>query len=243
MKTVLITGASRGIGKATAELFAENGYAVIINYNKSEDNALKLVSEIRQKGQTAMAVKADVSNPDEVSEMMKKISENFSSVDVLVNNAGISLQKMLTETEIKEWDEIFGITARGTFLCSKAVLPMMINKKSGNIINISSIWGNVGASCEVAYSSAKSALIGFTKALAKEVGPSGIRVNCLCPGVIDTDMNKMHSAETLSALCDETPLMRIGNPSEVAETILFLASEKSSFITGQVFSVDGGMTI
>lgn len=243
MKTALITGASRGIGKAAAELFAENGYAVIINYNKSEEEALNLVSEIRAKGKTAMAVKGDVSNPDEVSEMMKKISENFSSIDVLVNNAGISLQKMLTETTLEEWDNIFGITARGTFLVTKSVLPMMINKKYGSIINISSIWGNVGASCEVAYSSAKSALIGFTKALAKEVGPSGVRVNCLCPGVIDTDMNKMHSEETLSALCDETPLMRIGNPSEVAETILFLASEKSSFITGQVFSVDGGMTV
>ena len=243
MKTALITGASRGIGKAAAELFAENGYAVIINYNKSEEDALKLVSEIRAKGKTAMAVKGDVSNPDEVSLMMKKISENFSSVDVLVNNAGISLQKMLTETTLEEWDNIFGITARGTFLVTKSVLPMMISKKCGSIINISSIWGNVGASCEVAYSSAKSALIGFTKALAKEVGPSGIRVNCLCPGVIDTDMNKMHSEETLSALCDETPLMRIGNPSEVAETILFLASEKSSFITGQVFSIDGGMTV
>lgn len=243
MKTALITGASRGIGKATAELFADNGYAVIINYNKSEKEALNLVSEIREKGGTAMAVKADVSSETEVSEMMKKISENFSSVDVLINNAGISLQKMLTETTTEEWDNIFGITARGTFLVTKSVLPMMINKKSGSIINISSIWGNVGASCEVAYSSAKASLIGFTKALAKEVGPSGVRVNCLCPGVIDTDMNKMHSVETLACLCDETPLMRIGNPTEVAETILFLASEKSSFITGQVFSVDGGMTV
>lgn len=243
MKTALITGASRGIGKATAELFAENGYAVIINYNKSEKEALSLVSEIREKGGTTMAVKADVSNETEVSEMMKKISENFSSIDVLINNAGISLQKMLTETTTEEWDNIFGITARGTFLVTKSVLPMMINKKSGSIINISSIWGNVGASCEVAYSSAKASLIGFTKALAKEVGLSGVRVNCLCPGVIDTDMNKMHSAETLACLCDETPLMRIGSPSEVAETILFLASEKSSFITGQIFSVDGGMTV
>ena len=243
MKTALITGASRGIGRKTAELFAENGYAVIINYNKSEKEALNLVSEIREKGGTAMAVKADVSNETEVSEMMKKISENFSSIDVLVNNAGISLQKMLTETTTEEWDNIFGITARGTFLVTKSVLPMMINKKSGSIINISSIWGNVGASCEVAYSSAKASLIGFTKALAKEIGPSGIRVNCLCPGVIDTDMNKMHSVETLACLCDETPLMRIGLPSEVAETILFLASEKSAFITGQIFSVDGGMTV
>lgn len=243
MKTALITGASRGIGRKTAELFAENGYAVIINYNKSEKEALNLVSEIREKGGTAMAVKADVSSETEVSEMMKKISENFSSIDVLVNNAGISLQKMLTETTTEEWDNIFGITARGTFLVTKSVLPMMINKKSGSIINISSIWGNVGASCEVAYSSAKASLIGFTKALAKEIGPSGIRVNCLCPGVIDTDMNKMHSVETLACLCDETPLMRIGLPSEVAETILFLASEKSAFITGQIFSVDGGMTV
>lgn len=243
MKTALITGSSRGIGRAVAETLSENGYAVIINYNKSEKEAFELVEKIRSEGNVAMAVKADISSPDEIYAMMNKVYENFPSVDVLVNNAGISLQKLITETEIEEWDNIFNITARGAFICTKAVLPKMIEKKQGAIINISSIWGNVGASCEVAYSSAKSALIGFTKALAKEVGPSGIRVNCLCPGVIDTDMNKMHSEETIAELCAETPLMRIGSPYEVAEAVLFLASEKSSFITGQIFSVDGGISV
>ncbi|MGN0690298.1 MAG: elongation factor P 5-aminopentanone reductase [Oscillospiraceae bacterium] len=243
MKTALITGSSRGIGRAVAEIFSENGYAVIINYNKSEKEAFELVEKIRSEGNVAMAVKADISSPDEIHAMMNKVYENFPSVDVLVNNAGVSLQKLITETEIEEWDNIFNITARGAFICTKAVLPKMIEKKQGAIINISSIWGNVGASCEVAYSSAKSALIGFTKALAKEVGPSGIRVNCLCPGVIDTDMNKMHSEETIAELCAETPLMRIGSPYEVADAVLFLASEKSSFITGQIFSVDGGISV
>ncbi len=243
MKTVLITGASRGIGRACALKFAENGYAVAANYNKSEEEAFKLVSEIRSAGGTAMAVKADISSPEEIGIMMARVRENFPVIDVLVNNAGVSSYGLLAETTPAEWDRLFNTMVRGSFLCTKSVLPTMNEYHHGSIVNISSIWGQVGASCEVAYSAAKAAIIGFTKALAKELGPSGIRVNCIAPGVIDTDMNKCHSAEILAGLCGETPLMRMGKPEEVADMAVFLASEKSSFVTGQIISVDGGIAV
>ena len=175
--------------------------------------------------------------------MVASMFSEIDHLDLLINNAGISYVGLLQDMSPAEWDDVMSTNLNSCFYTAKYAIPLMLAQGYGRILNVSSIWGNVGASCEVAYSSAKASLIGFTKALAKEVGPSGVRVNCLCPGVIDTDMNKMHSEETLACLCDETPLMRIGNPTEVAETILFLASEKSAFITGQIFSVDGGMTV
>lgn len=239
MKNVLITGASRGIGKACAEKFAEKGYRVFINYNKSENEAKELA-----KKTGGIPVFADISDFSRVSDMIKLITENYGSISVLVNNAGIALpQKLITDVSEDEWNRVFDINVKGIFNVTKAVLPDMINKKCGSIINISSIWGITGGSCEVCYSASKASVIGFTKALAKEVGPSGIRVNCIAPGVIDTDMNKALSSDDIEALKYETPLEKIGKPEEVANIALFLAEEGSSFITGEVINVSGGIVI
>ncbi|MBO7186767.1 MAG: SDR family oxidoreductase [Clostridia bacterium] len=239
-KTVLISGASRGIGRATAKLFASKGFNVVINYNNSEKEALILENEIRLLGVKTLAIKANVANLIEVENMFKIIKENFGGVDILVNNAGVSkfsLAQDLTETE---FDKIFGVNMKSVYLLTKYALDFMISKKSGAIINISSMWGERGASCESAYSASKSAIIGYTKSLAKELGLSGIRVNAVLPGVIDTDMNACFSKEELDDLADSCSLKRIGKPEEVAELIYFLASEKSSYITGQAIAIDGG---
>ncbi|HOV42272.1 MAG TPA: SDR family NAD(P)-dependent oxidoreductase, partial [Oscillospiraceae bacterium] len=185
METVLITGASRGIGRETAKLFSKNGFNVVINYNKSEKDALELLSEIKN----AAAIRADVSNRKEVFEMIEKANSIFGGIDILVNNAAVAGQMLFQDISEEEWDRIFDTNVKGAFNCTQAVLPHMLHKKSGKIINISSIWGITGASCEVHYSASKAALIGFTKALAKELGPSGITVNCVAPGIINTDMN------------------------------------------------------
>ncbi len=243
MKTVLITGASRGIGREVAKLFAEKGYAVLINYNNSKDQAESLQKELSDKGYYAKIYKADVSNKKETDLMVQTIIKDFKKIDVLVNNAGVSLTKLCLDVTENEYDNLFNINVKGMYFLTNAVLNSMIENKSGSIVNVSSIWGNVGASCEVAYSSSKSAVIGYTKALAKEVGLSGIRVNCVCPGVIDTDMNKNLTETDKKELAESTPLSRIGSATEVAECIYFLASEKASFITGQVVTVDGGFTL
>ena len=239
METVLITGASRGIGRETAKLFSKNGFNVVINYNKSEKDALELLSEIKN----AAAIRADVSNRKEVFEMVEKANSIFGGIDILVNNAAVAGQMLFQDISEEEWDRIFDTNVKGAFNCTQAVLPHMLHKKSGKIINISSIWGITGASCEVHYSASKAALIGFTKALAKELGPSGITVNCVAPGVINTDMNSSIPKEVMDALKDETPLGKIGSPEDIANTIFFLASKKADFITGQVISPNGGFLI
>ncbi len=241
MKTVLITGAGKGIGAACAALFASKGYNVAVNYRSSRDEAEALVSGLCRSGYIARAFCADCSREDDVNSLFREVETAFGSVDILVNNAGIALQKLLQDTSPEEWDGIMANDLRSAYLCTRRALPSMINGKYGSIINISSIWGEYGGSCEVAYSAAKAGLIGFTKALAKEVGPSGIRVNCVCPGVIDTDMNRIHDRETLDSLAEETPLCRIGKPEEVAAAVFFLAAGEPSFITGQVLGVNGGM--
>ncbi len=239
-KTVLISGASRGIGRATAKLFASKGFNVVINYNNSENEALILENEIRLLGVKTLAIKANVANLVEVENMFKIIKENFGGVDILVNNAGISKFSLAQDLTEAEFDKIFGVNMKSVYLLTKYALDFMISKKSGAIINISSMWGERGASCESAYSASKSAIIGYTKSLAKELGLSGIRVNAVLPGVIDTDMNACFSKEELDDLADSCSLKRIGKPEEVAELIYFLASEKSSYITGQAIAIDGG---
>lgn len=242
-ETVLITGASRGIGRETARLFALNGYRVVINYNKSEAKAFKLRDELTTLGCDCLTVCADVSNREQVSDMVMQIINKYKRIDVLVNNAGIAQQKLFTDITMDDWNRMFDVSVKGMFNCCQEVLPYMIHVKKGRIINISSIWGMVGASCEVHYSAAKAAVIGLTKALAKEVGLSGITVNCVAPGVIDTQMNSMLDEKTIEELKEETPLGVLGKAEDIANSILFLASDKAKFITGQVLSPNGGFVI
>ena len=242
-KTALITGASRGIGAATARRLARAGYAVAVNYCSSEERALALVEELRAEGHTAMAVRADVSDPEQVRTMVDNVLDKFCQLDILVCNAGRSWVGLLGDMTPEEWRELFAVNLDSVFYCCKAVMPHMIHRKRGKIITISSMWGQVGASCEAAYSASKAGVIGLTKALAKELGPSGITVNCVAPGVVDTEMNQNLTAEDLDALRQETPLERIGRAEDVAESVLFLASEGADFITGQVICPNGGLII
>ena len=243
MKTALVTGASRGIGRASAIMLASRGYAVAVNYYRNKASAEEVCSVIRSAGGVAGAYRADISREEDVIKMKADISADLGTVEVLVNNAGIAEQKMFCDISEKDWERIFDTDTKGAYLVTKAFLPDMIHEKHGRIINISSVWGITGGSCEVHYSAAKAALIGMTKALAKELGPSGITVNCVAPGVIDTDMNNIHSREVLDSLAKETPLGCIGTPEDVAGAVCFFASEEASFITGQVLSVDGGICI
>ncbi len=237
-KTALITGASRGIGAAIALQLANDGFTVFVNYNSSKEAA----EEIANKA-NGFAIKADVSDSEQVNAMIEAITKQTGGVDVLVNNAGVSVTGLFTDITSEQEQKLWGINVQGVFNCTKAALPYMIHKKYGKIINISSMWGQVGASCEVHYSASKAAVIGFTKALAQELGPSGINVNCVAPGVIMTDMNKEHSQETMEILKEETPLGKIGTPEDIAHAAAFLASDKSDFITGQVLGVNGGFVI
>lgn len=238
MKTVLITGAARGIGAAAAESFAEAGYQVVINYLHSAEKAEALAA--RWPGQ-ARAVQADVADPAQVEAMFAAAEQAFGGVDVLVCNAGIAAQRLFTDVTDEEWRRMLDVHLSGAFYCCRRALPHMIHRKWGRILTVSSMWGQVGGSCEVAYSAAKAGLIGLTKALAKEEGPSGVTVNCVAPGVIDTDMMSSFSAEDKAALAEETPLGALGTPRQVADALVFLASDGASYITGQVLGVNGGL--
>ena len=239
-RTVLVTGASRGIGKAIATLFAENNYNVLINYNKSEEEAMDLYNNLKSKGYSVDVYKADVSKKEEVNMMINYCIGKFEKIDVLINNAGISKTNLFTDISYEEWDEVMATNLNGVFYTTKKALQYMIPEMSGKIINISSVWGMVGGSCEVIYSASKAAVIGFTKALAKELAPSGINVNCVAPGLIETDMNKHLTKEDKAAFAEAVALGRCGKAEEVADAVYFLATEGASYITGQVISVDGG---
>ncbi len=242
-RTVLITGASRGIGAACARRFAAAGDRVVVNYHRSEAEALALVQEIETAGGAAMAVLADVGDPEQVRRMVDNVLEKFCQLDILICNAGIARQQLFTDITDEDWRDLFRTNVDGTFYCCRAVLPHFIHRKAGRIVTLSSMWGITGGSCEVAYSATKAAVIGLTRALAKEVGPSGITVNCVAPGVIDTEMNGNLTPADLEALREETPLERIGTPEDVAESVFFLASEGARFMTGQVLSPNGGILI
>lgn len=245
MKTAVITGASGGIGSAIAIAFAEAGYNVVLQYNNGREKALALAQKIQKEFEViALPVQADVSSSQAVGKMFDTVEQQLGSVDVLVNNAGIAQQKLFTDITDDDWHRMIGTNLDGVFYCSREVLKrFMLKTHSGVILNISSMWGQVGASCEVHYSAAKAGVIGLTKALAKEVGLSNIRVNCIAPGVVMTDMMKSFDAQTIADLKAETPLNALGTPEDIAQTALFLCSEKAKFITGQVLGVNGGFVI
>ena len=239
-KTVVITGSSRGIGAAAALEFAQLGYNVVINYNKSKEKALNLLEKVRSLGCVAIAVKADISKFSEADYLISKSLEEFGKIDILINNAGIAEQKLFTELSEEDWRRMFDVNIHGMFNCTLPVANHMIGNHRGKIINVSSVWGVTGASCEVHYSASKAAVIGFTKALAKELGPSGIQVNCVAPGVIDTEMNSGLNETEIRELIEKTPCERLGTVHDVAKAILFLSSPDSDFISGQVISTNGG---
>ncbi len=238
-KTVLITGASRGIGAACALTFAGCGYHVFLNCNKSLETLRQVSQQIRMQGGSCELVAGDVGNPDIVEEIFQKISTSRGGLDVLINNAGVSYVGLLTDMSNADWERILNSNLSSTFYCSRAAVPYMVSQKCGKIINISSMWGRVGASCEAAYSATKAGINGLTMALAKELAPSNIQVNAVACGVIDTTMNAQFSEEERQALADEIPAGRFGTPEEVAAFVLDLA-ENHSYLTGQVIGFDGG---
>ena len=238
MKKVIITGGSRGIGRACVELFSENGCAVAFIYHSNDDAAEECANDTG-----AHPIKADLSDPDEAEWAYNKAVEYLGGVDILVNNAGISESGLVTDMTDELWMKVMNTNLSSAFYMSREATRDFVRQQSGAIVNIGSVWGRCGASCEAAYSASKAGLRGLTLSMAKELGPSGVRVNCVEPGVIDTDMNACYDDDDIAELCEQTPLYRIGDPAEVAELVYFLAGEKASFITAQIIGVDGGFGI
>ena len=237
-KIALVTGGSRGIGAAVARRLAADGCTVVINYETSQDKAQALAKEIR-----GLALRADVSDPVQVQKMIDTVLEKFCQLDILVCCAGIAWQGLTQDMGEADYRRVMGVDLDGTFYCCQKALPLMIRQKSGKIVTVASMWGQTGGSCEVAYSAAKAGVIGLTKALAKEVAPSGVTVNCVSPGVIETDMVKPLGVQALADLAEETPLGRLGQPEDVANCVSFLCSPAANFLTGQVIAPNGGLVI
>lgn len=242
-RTAFVTGGNRGIGRAVVRRLAAEGWSVGINYLQARDQALALESELRSQGHEVLAVQADVADRAAITAAVTRVETAFGPVSLLVNNAGTAQQCLFQDIEEDFWRRIFAVNVDGAFHTIQAVLPHMLHEKTGSIVNISSIWGQRGASCETAYSATKAALIGLTRSLAMELAPSGIRVNCVAPGVIRTDMVEVLGRETMEALAEETPMGRLGAPEEIAEAVAFLAGDKAGFITGQVLTADGGFIL
>ena len=242
-QTALVTGSSRVIGRAIAVELAREGWAVCVNYLEHREAAEDLVRLLRAEGWEAIAVRADVSDRDAVEAMVRTAQAELGPIELLVNNAGISYQGLFQDTSNEIWDRTLAVNLTGARNAAQAVLPHMLSEKRGCIVNISSMWGLRGASCEVAYACSKAAIIGLTRSLALELAPSGIRVNCVAPGCIETDMVRVLGEETRAMLVEETPLGRLGTPEDIAHAVAFFASEKASFLTGQVLTADGGFIV
>lgn len=241
---VLITGASRGIGAATARRFAQGGWQVSIHYHKSLPQAQALAEELTRMGSRAVLVQGDVSDPEQARQLVEQAQQALGPLDAVVCNAGIALPiQLLTDTTDLQWRQVMGTDLDGVFHVLRSAIPGMVSRKAGSIVTVSSMWGVTGGSCEAPYSAAKAGVVGLTRALAKELGPSHVRVNCVAPGAIETEMTAFLTQEDREALAEETPLGRMGTAEEVADAIYFLAGEQARFITGQVLCVDGGMVI
>lgn len=243
MSIAVVTGASGGIGAEIAKRLAQDGFSVALIYNRNAEKAQKTADEITLSGGSAKTYKCDVRDSSEITSAIEAIERDFGEISVLVNNAGISEQKLLTDITDSDWENMISTNLSGAFYFCRAVLSYFVHRKSGRIINISSMWGETGGSCEVHYSAAKAGLIGLTKALAKEVAPSGITVNAVSPGVINTEMVTKLGKDTVNMLREEIPVMRLGTPEDVANAVSFLADDRASYITGQVLSVNGGIVI
>ncbi len=240
-KTVVITGASKGIGAEIVRLLAMENYNIVLNYNKSENEAKQIQENLLKQNKKIEIFKADVSKREEVKQLIDFTLKKFKTIDVLINNAGISSQKLFTEITDEEWNNMLNTNLNSVFYCSQEALKEMINKKQGCIINISSIWGITGGSCEVAYSTAKAGVNGLTKALAKEVGPSNIRVNAIAPGIIETEMNSHLTEQEKNEIKEEIPLNKIGMPNDIAKCVKWLIED--TYTTGQIISINGGWYI
>lgn len=242
-KTAIVTGGSRGIGKAVALKLAEKGANIVVNYTSNSTKAEEVVNEIKKMGREALAIKADVSNPDDVKNLVKETEKQFSNIDILINNAGITKDTLLIRMKEDDWDKVMSVNLKGTFLCTKLVGKKMMKQRRGKIVNIASIVGIIGNAGQANYSASKAGIIGFTKSTAKELASRGINVNAVAPGFIETEMTKKLSEEVVENYAKNIPLGKMGTPEDVANVVFFLCSQEASYVTGQVINIDGGMVM